>query len=68
MCLVDFEKAFDKVQNKLLIKRLLKLGVDAADLRVLVNLYCGQKVVVKIDNAMSGWTEIRRSMRQGSVL
>ena len=68
MCLVNFEKAFDMVQHKLLMKRLLRLEVNAAYFRVLVNLYCEQKAVMKIEYEMSGWTKIRRSMRQGSVL
>ena len=36
MCLVDFEKAIDMVRHKLLITRLVKLGVDAMYLRLLV--------------------------------
>ena len=68
MCFIDFEKAFDTVRHEVMIERLRILGVDAADLRVLTNLYWGQKAVVRIGEDRSGWTEIQRGVRQGCVL
>ena len=68
MCFVDFEKAFHTVRHELWRRRLLRLRVYAAVLRVLVNLFWGQKAVVKIGDKRSGWTEIRKGVRQGCVL
>ena len=68
MCFIDFEKAFDTVRHEIMIETLRRLGVDAADLRVLTNLYWGQRAVVRIGEDRSGWTEIQRGVRQGCVL
>ena len=38
-CFIDFEKRFDTVPHELLGENLKRLRVDAADLRVLTNLY-----------------------------
>ena len=51
-----------------MMERLRILRVDAADRRVLTNLYWGQKAVVKIGDDRSEWTEIQRGVRQGCVL
>ena len=68
MCFIDFEKAFDTVRHDLMVERLRELGVEEADLRVLSNLYWGQKATVRIGDDKSGWTEIQRGVRQGCVL
>ena len=68
MCLIDFEKAFDTVRQATMIEKLGELGVDATDLRVLTNLYWGQRAVVRIGEERSGWTEMQRWVRQGCVL
>lgn len=48
MCFVDFEKIFDMVLHEVLVEILKKLGVDTADIKVMTNLYWGQRTVVKI--------------------
>ena len=68
MCFIDFEKAFDTVRHELLMERLKSVGVDAADLRVLCNLFWGQKSVVRMGDERSEWTDIQRGVRQGCVL
>ena len=68
MCFIDYEKAFDTVRHELMVERLKRWGVDAADLRVLSNLYWGQKAVVRIGEERSGWMDIQRGVRQGCVL
>uniref|UniRef100_A0A0P4W0B7 Reverse transcriptase domain-containing protein n=1 Tax=Scylla olivacea TaxID=85551 RepID=A0A0P4W0B7_SCYOL len=68
MCFVDFEKAFDMVRHEILVERLRRLGVDTADLRVMTNLYWGQRAVVKIGYEKSDWVKIERGARQGCVL
>lgn len=44
------------------------LGVDPADIRVMTNLYWGQRAVVRIENDKSDWIKIERGVRQGCVL
>jgi hypothetical protein len=68
MCFIDFEKAFDLVRHEKLMDRLRKLGVDLADVRVIANLYWGQKAVVRIGEEKSAWIPIERGVRQGCVL
>ena len=68
ICFVDFEKAFDRVRHEQMTERLMELGVDMADLRVLTDLYWEQKAVVRIGEDKSEWTRIERGVRQGCVL
>ena len=68
MCFVDFEKAFDTVRHEQMAEGLRRMGVDAADLRLLTNLYWGQKAVVRVEDDRSGWIQIQRGVRQGCVL
>ena len=68
MCFVDFEKAFDRVRQELLIDRLRRIGADEPDVRLLTNLYLEQKAVVKIGDDRSDWIKIEKGVRQGCVL
>ena len=67
MSFIDFQKAFDTVRHATVIEKLRRLGVDAADLRVLNNLYWVQSAVVIIGEDRIGWVEIQRGIRQGCV-
>ena len=49
MCFVDFEKAFNMVRHEVLVDRLRGLGIDVADLPLMINLYWRQKAVVKLE-------------------
>lgn len=60
-CFVDFDKAFDVVRHEVLVERLRSLGVDTADIRVMTNLYWGQRAVVKIEDGKNDWIDIERS-------
>ena len=68
MCFVDFEKAFDSVRHEYMVDMLRELGVDKADIRLIVNLYWEQKAAVKIGNNKTRWVAIERGVRQGCVL
>ena len=52
--------AFDTVRQEMLMVRLREIGVDGANLRVLTNLYWGQKTLVRTEDDRNGWTEITR--------
>ena len=68
MCFVDFEKELDIVSHEDLVERLKTLGVDPADVRLMTNLYSGQRAVVRLENDKSDWTKIKKGVRQGNVL
>ena len=63
MCFIDFGKVFDTVRHATVMEKLRKLGVDAADLRVLTNLYWRQSAVVRIGEDRSGWVKTQRGAR-----
>ena len=68
VCFVDYEKAFDRVDWKKLMRALrrLSLGVDCRDRRLIGNLYMGQSFTVRIEGEDSEAGIIGRGTRQGS--
>ncbi|XP_068081869.1 uncharacterized protein [Anabrus simplex] len=44
------------------------IGLDDRDIRIIANLYWGQKAAVKIEETLSEEIDIRRGIRQGCVL
>ena len=65
---MDYQKAFDKVQHGKLVEILRKVGLDERDLRIIVNLYCGQTASIRREAEDSDVIEIQRGVRQGCVL
>ena len=51
-----------------MMERLIELGVDVVDLRVLTDLFWKQKRVVKMGKDKSGLIRVERGVRQGCVL
>lgn len=43
------------------MERLRSLGVDTAEIRVMTNLYWGQRAVVRIKDDKNDWIDIERS-------
>ena len=68
ICLVDYEKAFDKVRHQDLFSILNDIGPDGKDLRLMGNLYRNQKAAVRVGGKESEWQDIRRKARQRCVL
>jgi hypothetical protein len=68
LCFLDYTKAFDKVKHDNLFQILEKLDIDGKDLRIIRNLYWDQKAAIRINNDTSGYTGIKRGVRQGCVL
>ena len=60
ICFVDYEKAFDRVDWKKLMKALRRVGVDWRDRRLIGNLYMGQKVQIRIDGEYSEQGKVGR--------
>ena len=63
MCFVHFEKAFEMVRHEVLVERSRRLGVDTFDIRVMTNLYRGQRAVVRIREDKSDWIKTEREER-----
>lgn len=64
---VDMEKAFDKVDCKLLFTTLKKVRVDWKDRRLILNLYKGQTTEIDV-NGSKREVKIRQGVRQGCPL
>ncbi|XP_039290728.1 craniofacial development protein 2-like [Nilaparvata lugens] len=57
---LDFEKAFDKVRHGVMYRLLDNKGIDAGDIKIISNLYWGQKAAARIENQLTEEIEIRR--------
>jgi len=68
VCFVDYEKAFDRVDWKKLMRVLRRLGVDYRDRKLIGNLYMGQAFTVRIEEEDSDPGIIGRGTRQGCPL
>ena len=66
--LIDYEEAFDRVKRIEIMKDLQEMGINGKDMRVLKNLYWEQMATISIDDELSGWTCIKRGVRQGCVI
>ncbi|XP_060534506.1 uncharacterized protein LOC132706926 [Cylas formicarius] len=53
ICLIDFEKAFDRVRHDLLIESLRGVGLDEKDNALIQNLYCNQSARIRIEGSKS---------------
>lgn len=68
MCLLDIEKAFDKVWTDGLLYKLIQLNYPV-DLIILLNSYLkNRKFQVKINNTFSTLKNIKAGVPQGSIL
>ena len=68
VCYVDYEKAFDRVDWKKLIRALRRIGIDWRERRLIGNLYMGQKIRIRIEGEYSEPGLIGRGVRQGCPL
>lgn len=67
-CFIDYNKAFDRVRHDLLVETLIKRRIDIRDIRIISNLYYGQKATIRIEDMTSEEVEIQRGVRQGCIL
>ena len=68
VAVLDCSKAFEKCKFDLLFKRLLKKGLPAIVVRVLVFIYMEQKAWVKWGENKSSQMDISNGTRQGAIL
>jgi len=68
LCFLDFIKAFDSVNHKILIKKLKSYGFCDTSLKLIISYLNGRSQRVKIGNSLSDSCPILSGVPQGSVL
>lgn len=68
ICFIDYEKAFDRVDQEKMIECLRNIGVDDRDCRIITTPYWLETAVLRIGVGYSPSIEIKREVRQGCVL
>ena len=68
LCFIDFEKAFDRVDRKLLYYKLLKSGIAGKFFNVIESLYLNAKAGVSVNNFLTDWFNVDHGVRQGDSL
>ena len=67
-CFVDFMKAFDSVNHKLLLFKLNSLGINGNIYNMIKAMYTGATSAVQIKNFTTNWFPIKTGIRQGDSL
>jgi len=65
---LDATKAFDRVQYDKLFAMLIERGVNPLYIRLLLNMYCNQKLRVSFNGSNSSWFGVANGVKQGGVL
>ena len=65
---IDFKKAFDTADSKILLFKLKKYGLDSNAVALIENYFTNRKQVVKFETCSSSLRDIRLGVPQGSVL
>ena len=65
---IDIEKAFDKVDRKLLLYKLLKLNVNGKFYHSIKNMYSNNQYTIGINKLFTPWFEANMGIRQGDCL
>ena len=67
-CFIDYAKAFDDVDHRILWKILKEMGIPDHLTCLLRNLYVGQEATVRTGHGTADWFQIRKGVRQGCIL
>ena len=65
---IDFRKAFDLVDSKLLIRKLKHFGFDVSDLKLIQDYFTDRFQTVNLNGSMSSKEEIKLGVPQGTFL
>ena len=68
ICFIDYVKVFDCVKHDKLMEFLERLDIDGKDIRLIRNLYYGQKAVIRINGEIGEWVDIQKGVRRGCIL
>ena len=67
-CIIDYAKAFDRVDHNKLWKILREMGIPDYLTCLLRNLYAGQEATVRTGHGTIDWFQIARGVRQVCIL
>ena len=67
-CLVDFSKAFDRINHNILLCKLQTLGVPPILLNWCASFLCNRQQRVKLGTFKSSWKQINAGVLQGTKL
>lgn len=67
-CLIDYQKAFDRVKHEMRVKILKETSIDGKDLRIIGNLYWNQVANLRVEGEHTDYVKIKRGVRQGCIL
>ena len=67
-CVIDYAKAFDRVDHNKLWKILKQMGIPDHLTCLLRNLYTGQEATVRTAHGTIDWFQIRKGVHQGCIL
>ena len=66
--LLDFSKAFDRINHKVLIKKMRQLGIDESIVNWLIDFLTGRIQRVRLCRVTSDWSATNGGVPQGTVL
>ena len=67
-CLLDFSKAFDKVNFAQLFEKLIDRSVPAIVLRLVLYIYLNQSCFIRWNSVESSSFQVKNGVRQGAIL
>ena len=65
---LDFSKAFDRVSHRVLLSKLLAVGVPISLLNLVESFLCGRSMCVRVGGVLSEEREVSSGVPQGTVL
>ena len=67
VCMIDYSKAFDKVQHEPFMEILRDLKIEGKSWRLIRNIYWDRSATIRYENELGTWESIRRGLRQGCI-
>ncbi len=68
LCFIDFRKAFDSVDHKLLLQKLVTYGLSGNFLQIITSMYEQVKSCVRVKNGLTDIFPCNKGVRQGCLL
>lgn len=65
--LLDYSKAFDRVDHNILLRKLANMGIPDFLIRWFTSFLCGRRQRTKIGDILSEWTSINAGVPQGTL-
>ena len=67
ICYLDFAKAYDKLDHRIMITKLSKMGIKGKNLGWITNWLTPRKQRVRINSSLSSWNDVLSGIPQGSI-